>query len=107
MNITKGPWAVDEATRYVHSVENVENGKRMQLICDIVPHKAGRADNRPFTDEMLGNARAIAEVPNLIEALTEARDLLHHTKCHHEDALKCPACSLESRIDDLLKHIEG
>ena len=53
------------------------------------------------------DARAIAEVPNLIEALTEARDLLHHTKCHHEDALKCPACSLESRIDDLLKHIEG
>ena len=75
MNITKGPWAVDEATHYVHSVENVENGKRMQLICDIVPHKAGRADNRPFTDEMLANARAIAEVPNLVGAL---RDFVTH-----------------------------
>ena len=40
---------------------------------------------------------------NLISLLEESRDLLHHTRCVDDDALKCPACSLESRIDEALR----
>ncbi len=40
---------------------------------------------------------------NILELLTESRDLLQHTRCVDDDAFKCPACSLESRIDDALR----
>jgi len=36
------------------------------------------------------------------ELLIEAKELLHHTRCIDNDAMKCPACSLESRIDTFL-----
>jgi len=36
------------------------------------------------------------------DLLLEAKELIHHTRCIDDDALKCPACSLESRIDTFL-----
>lgn len=36
------------------------------------------------------------------ELLREASKLLRHTNCIDDDATKCPACSLESRISTLL-----
>lgn len=35
--------------------------------------------------------------------LQEAADLLRHTECKDGDATRCPACSLESRIETVLK----
>ena len=48
----------------------------------------------------------MTEADKIEELLTEAKNLLHHTKCIDEDALKCPACSLESRIDAILPSIK-
>lgn len=40
-------------------------------------------------------------IKNMAELLEECRLLLKHT-CHERDALGCRACSLESRIENVL-----
>ena len=45
-------------------------------------------------------------VKMLVELLEETEGMLQHTKCKDEDAMKCPACSLESRIDTALAKIK-
>jgi len=47
-----------------------------------------------------------AQVKMLVELLEETEGMLQHTKCLNEDALKCPACSLESRIGEALAKIK-
>lgn len=81
---TAGPWAVGGTTRYIHSVEDIDNGKRAELICDIVAHRPGRADNRPFADEMLANARLIASAPDLLAALRPLVAIVNGATVHKD-----------------------
>jgi len=50
--------------------------------------------------------KAEAQVKLLVEFLEEAESMLQHTKCLNEEALKCPACSLESRIGEAIAKIK-
>lgn len=44
-----------------------------------------------------------SERAEFIALLTEAEGLIRHSRCIEDDAMKCPGCSLESRIYEALK----
>lgn len=71
----------------------------------LVYAKQANPDYKPNIMELefvlaLDHARALEKEAR--ELLSEAQHMLAHSRCKDDDATKCPACSLESRIDAVL-----
>ena len=67
-----------------------------QDLVDKETHKNAARSNRL-------RAKEIRLAIEAISLLIEAREILKHTRCIDDDAMKCPACSLESRISSILE----
>ena len=67
---TPGPWSIcGQDYSQIISLPDIDAGKRLQYIARLLFHEPGKSDDKPYTDEQIGNARLIAAAPDLLAAL--------------------------------------